>query len=56
MEEFLTDYVQMIFESMEGNENKTLSKGKLKYIVNEIMNNDNVWETLDNEIRDLIEE
>ena len=46
MEEFLTDYVQMMAEAQDIN----LTESQLQEIVNSIASNETVWEVLDEHI------
>lgn len=51
MEEFLTDYVQMTLD-VNGAE---ISAKQMTALVNKLMNDDEIWETLDMRINDEIE-
>ena len=52
MEKFLKDYVKMYAETAE----VELTKDQLASIVNRIMNEDDIWDTMDSYISDYLEE
>lgn len=51
MEEFLEDYVQMIAEAQE----LELNPQQVASIVNNLRNDDSLWDTFDSYVRDEIE-
>lgn len=52
MEKFLKDYVKMYVETAE----IELTKDQLASIVNRIMEEDDIWDTMDSYIADYLEE
>lgn len=52
MEKFLKDYVKMYVETAE----IELTKDQLTSIVNRIMEEDDIWDTMDSYITDYLEE
>lgn len=52
MEKFLKDYVKMYVETAE----IELTKDQLTSIVNRIMEEDDIWDTMDSYIADYLEE
>jgi len=52
MEKFLKDYVKMYVETAE----IELTKDQLASIVNRIMEEDDIWDTMDSYITDYLEE
>ena len=52
MEKFLKDYVQMYAESSEVD----INRAQVATIVNRLMNEDDIWDTLDSYISDYLEE
>lgn len=51
MKEFLTDYVKMIADNRETN----LTKEQLNLLVDSLMENDELWDTFDSYIYDLLD-